>query len=153
VFCQNKKGIMNKILFTARMAKGLTEKEVAEELKIDESLYKEIESGISSVTSDMATMLEDLYTVPDYYFTTPCADNIQTGMQALEKQKEILSAAPDIQNISVPADTHLSIAKMAFDALIAKHEQILLLMQVKELVIENESLKELYEAVKYKNFG
>jgi len=144
---------MNKILFTARMAKGLTEKEVAEELKIDESLYKEIESGISSITSDMATMLEDLYDVPAYYFTTPYEDNIQTGIKALEKQKEILSATPDIQNISVPADTHLSIAKMAFDALIAKHEQILLLMQVKELVVENESLKELYEAVKYKNFG
>lgn len=46
---------MNKILFTARMAKGLTEKEVAEELKIDESLYQEIESGISSITSEMAT--------------------------------------------------------------------------------------------------
>ena len=130
------------------MAKGLTEKEVAEELKIDESLYKEIELGISQTTSEMATMLEDLYTVPAYYFTTPSADNIQTGIKALEKQKEILSATPDIQNISVPADTHLSIAKMAFDALIAKHEQILLLMQVKELVVENESLKELYETIR-----
>jgi transcriptional regulator with XRE-family HTH domain len=139
---------MNKILFTARMAKGLTEKEVAEELKIDESLYKEIELGISSITSELATMLEDFYTVPAYYFTTPYTDNIQTGIKALEKQKEILSATPDIQNISVPADTHLSIAKMAFDALIAKHEQILLLMQVKELVVENESLKELYEAAR-----
>ena len=139
---------MNKILFTARMAKGLTEKEVAEELKIDESLYQEIESGISSITSEMATMFEDLYAVPAYYFTTPYADNIQTGIKALEKQKEILSATPDILNISVPADTHLSIAKMAFDALIAKHEQILLLMQVKELILENESLKELYESGK-----
>lgn len=38
---------MDKILFTARMAKGLTEKEVAKELKIGESLYKEMELGIS----------------------------------------------------------------------------------------------------------
>lgn len=89
-----------------------------------------------------------MYAVPAYYFTTPYADNIQTGIKALEKQKEILSATPDILNISVPADTHLSIAKMAFDALIAKHEQILLLMQVKELILENESLKELYESAK-----
>ena len=110
--------------------------------------YKEIELGISPTTSEMAMMLEDLYTVPPYYFTTPYADNIQTGIKALEKQKEILTATPDIQNISVPADTHLSIAKIAFDALIAKHEQILLLMQVKELVVENESLKELYEAAR-----
>lgn len=92
----------------------------------------------------MVTMLEDLYSVPAYYFTTfttPYADNIQTGIKALEKQKEILSATPGIQNISVPADTHLSIAKMAFDALISKHEQILLLMQVKELVVEMNRLK------------
>jgi len=135
------------------MAQGLTEKEVAEELKIDESLYKEIELDISPITTEMAIRLEDLYTVPAYYFTTPYVDNIQTGIKALEKQKEILSATPDIQNISVPADTHLSITKMAFDALIAKHEQILLLMQVKELIVENQSLKELYEAAKSKNFG
>ena len=142
---------MNKILFTARTAKGLTEKEVAEELKIDESLYKEIELEISSITSEMATILENLYTVPAYYFTTPYADNIQTGIRALEKQKEILTATPDIQNISVPAHTHLSIAKMGFDALIAKQEQILLLIQIKELTAENAAIKELYEAAKSKN--
>ena len=34
---------MNRIIITARSAKGLTEKEVAQELKIDENLYKEIE--------------------------------------------------------------------------------------------------------------
>lgn len=141
---------MNKILFTARIAKGLTEKQVAHELKIDENLYKEIELGISPKTSEMAETLESLYNLPAYYFTTDYRDNIQTGIEALEKQKEILTATPDIQNISVPADAHLSIAKMAFDALIAKHEQILLLMQVKELITENESLKELYEAVKSK---
>ena len=139
---------MNRIMITARMAKGLTEKEVAEELKIDEILYKEIELGISPINTEMARMLETLYTVPAYYFTTDYADNIQTAIKALEKQKEILNATPDIQNISVPAHTHLSIAKMGLDALIAKQEQILLLMQTKELLAENESLKELYEAAK-----
>jgi len=141
---------MNRIIITDRSAKGLTEKEVARELKIDESLYKEIELGISLTTLEMAETLETLYHVPAYYFTTAYRDNIQTGIEALEKQKEILAAAPGIQNISVPADTHLSIAKMAFDALIAKHEQLLLLMQVKELAAENESLKALYEAARSK---
>jgi hypothetical protein len=101
----------------------------------------------------MAEKLESLYNVPDFYFTTAYTENIQTGIEALQKQKEILSGAPDIQNISVPADTHLSIAKMAFDALIAKHEQILLLMQIKELSAENEAIKELYEAAKSKNLS
>ena len=52
------------------MAKGLTEKEVARKLKIDESLYKEIELGIFPTTSEMAETLENLYHVPAYYFTT-----------------------------------------------------------------------------------
>src|SRR5690348_6873399 len=99
----------------------------------------------------MAETLENLYHVPAYYFTTGYRDNIQTGIEALQKQKEILTADPGIQNISVPADTHLSIARLAFDALIAKHEQLLLLMQVKELVAENESLKALYEAARSKS--
>lgn len=133
------------------MAKGLTEKEVAEELKIDESLYKEIELGISLTSSEMAETLGSLYNVPAYYFTTHYTENIQTSIDALEKLKEILNATPDIQNISVPAHTHLSIAKMGFDALIAKQEQILLLIQIKELTTENEAIKELYEAAKCKN--
>ena len=141
---------MNRIMITARMAKGLSEKKVAEKLKIAETLYKEIELGISPLNTEIAEALETLYNIPAYYFTTDYSDNIHTGIKALEKQKEILSGTPDIQNISVPADTHLSIAKIAFDALIAKHEQILLLIQIKELTAENEALKELYEVAKSK---
>jgi len=142
---------MNRIIITARMAKGLTEKEVAEELKVDESLYKEIELGISPTTLEIAESLGSLYDVPAYYFTTHYMENFQTEIYALEKLKEILTGTPDIQNISVPAHTHVSIAKMGFDALIAKQEQILLLIQIKELTAENEAIKELYEAAKSKN--
>ena len=132
------------------MTKGLTEKEVAEELKIHESLYKEVESGMSPTTSEMAETLGSLYNVPAYYFTTHYTENIQTEIGALEKLKEILTETPDIQNISVPAHTHLSIAKMGFDALIAKQEQVLLLIQIKELMLENEAIKELYKLAKSK---
>ncbi|MGN6342220.1 MAG: helix-turn-helix domain-containing protein [Ginsengibacter sp.] len=64
MICLNQKYIINRIIITARSAKGLTEKEVAQELKIDESLYKEIELGISPTTSEMAETLENLYHVP-----------------------------------------------------------------------------------------
>jgi len=141
---------MNRIIITARMAKGLTEKEVAEELKIDESLYKEIELGISPVSGEITKGLEALYTVPAYYFTTDYTD-IRTAIKALQKQKEIINENPDFQNISLPASTHISIAKMGLDAIIAKQEQILLLMQVRELLHENKCLKELYETAKSKN--
>lgn len=142
---------MNRIMFTARMAKGLSEKKAAEKLKITETQYKEIELEISPVNPEIAEALETLYKVPAYFFNTGNSDNIQTGIKALEKHKEIIDKSPDFQNISIPAHTHISIAKMGFDALIAKQEQILLLMQIRELTIENESLKKLYEAVKAKN--
>lgn len=134
------------------MAKGLTEKEVAKKLKIAETLYKEIELGICPINTEIATTLETLYNVPAYYFTTDYTD-IHTAIKALEKQKEIINESSDFQNISLPASTHISIAKMGLDAIIAKQEQILLLMQVKELLAENKSIKELYEAAKGKNGG
>ena len=143
---------MNRIIITARSAKGLTEKEVAQELKIDESLYKEIELGISPTTSEMAEKLESLYHVPAYYFTTDYTE-IHTAIKALKEQKKIINESTDFQNISLPASTHISIAKMGLDAIIAKQEQILLLMQVRELLHENKCLKELYEAAKSKNVG
>ena len=40
----------------------------------------------------MAEMLEHLYYVPAYYFTTGFRDNIQLGIEALEKQKEIFNS-------------------------------------------------------------
>jgi transcriptional regulator with XRE-family HTH domain len=139
---------MNRILITARKSRALTEKQVAKQLKIDETLYKEIEYGISPISQELGQTLEQLYNVPDYFFITPCFDNIQTSIDASEKLKEILDTTPDIQNISVPAHSHLSIAKMGLDALIAKQQQILLMIQVKELVAENDALKALYDASK-----
>jgi transcriptional regulator with XRE-family HTH domain len=139
---------MNKILFTARMAKGLTEKQVAQKLNINETKYKEIELGISTTTNEMAEVLENIYKVPFHYFLSPCADNIQTAIYALEKAKEILTQTPDIRDVSSSAHTHLSIAKMGLNALIAEEKQTLLLIQVKELMAENEFFKELYKAGK-----
>ncbi|HXS57897.1 MAG TPA: helix-turn-helix transcriptional regulator [Hanamia sp.] len=139
---------MNKILFTARKAKGLSEKQIIEKLKIDETTYKEIELGISTITFEMSKTLEKIFNVPFHYFLTPCADNIQTAIYALEKAKEILTEAPDIRDVSVPAHTHLSIAKMGLNALIAEEKQTLLLIQVKDLMVENEFFKELYETAK-----
>lgn len=139
---------MNRIIITARMAKGLTEKQVAKELNIDVPCYKEMELGISPITNELAEALKSLYHVPSYYFTTDFTNNIQTAINALEKQKEIIQESPDFQNISISAKTHVSLAKMALDALIAKQGQILLLLQVKELLKENECLKELYESTR-----
>ena len=134
---------MNKIAYTARIVKGLTEKEVADLLGMEESLYKELELEIVNMTYEIAEKLESLYDIPAEYFLIHDFNNIRVSINALEKQKEIINGA-DIQNISIPAQTHIAMAKMGLDALIAKQEQILLVRQNQELEKENTALRELY---------
>ena len=140
---------MNKIVFTARMAKGLTEKQMAGKLNITEDEYKEWEMAIKEMDYEFALQLEDVHHVPADFFITHDLHGIKNCIAALEKQKEII-ASSDIQNISVPAHTHISIAKMALDALIARQEQILLLKRINELERENHTLRELYKRIRSK---
>lgn len=140
---------MNKIVFTARVAKGLTEKQMAGKLKIAEDEYKEWELGIKDMTDEFAMQLEEVHHVPADFFLTYDVHNIKNCINALEKQKEII-AGSDIQNVSVPAQTHLSIAKFGLDALIAKQEQVLMLRRMNELEKENNTLRELYKRTRLK---
>lgn len=139
---------MNKILFAARLAKGLSERQVSEKLKINDHMFKEIELGISPTTFDVAETLEKIFNVPFHYFLTPCADNVQTAISSLEKIKEILENAPNVREVSAMAQTHLSLARIGLNALIAEQKQTLLQIQVMELKSENNLLKELYQSVR-----
>ncbi len=140
---------MNKIVFTARVAKGLTEKQMAGRLKIAEDEYKEWELAIKEMTDEFAQQLEEVHNVPADFFLTHDLHSIKNCMNALEKQKEII-AGSDIQNISIPAQTHISIAKIGLDALIAKQEQILMLRRIYELEMENTMLRDLYKRTRTK---
>ncbi len=140
---------MNKIVFTARVAKGLTEKQMAGRLKMAEDEYKEWELAIKEMTNEFAQQLEEVHNVPADFFLTHDLHSIKTCMNALEMQKEII-ASSNIQNISIPAQTHISIARMGLDTLIAKQEQILMLRRINELEMENNALRELYQRIKSK---
>jgi transcriptional regulator with XRE-family HTH domain len=141
---------MNKILVAARLAKGISQKYIADKLKIQESVYKELELEITDITYDMAEKLESLYNIPaEYFIGCDFKNSIKTSINALEKQKEII-AGSDIQNISIPAQTHIALAKMGVDALIAKQKQILLLRHNEELERMNAVLRELYKNARSK---
>ncbi|MEJ0103810.1 MAG: hypothetical protein WDO19_15170 [Bacteroidota bacterium] len=58
---------MNKIVFTARMAKGLTEKQMASLLRIEEDEYKELELAIREMTGEFAQQLETMHNVPAFF--------------------------------------------------------------------------------------
>lgn len=140
---------MNKIVFTARVAKGLTEKQMAGRLKMAEDEYNEWELAIREMTDEFAQQLEEVHNVPADFFLSYDLHSIKNCITALEKQKEII-AGSDIQNISIPAQTHISIARMGLDALIAKQEQILMLRRINELEMENKTLRELYKRIRSK---
>ena len=140
---------MNKIVFTARVAKGLTEKQMAGKLKIAEDEYIEWELAIKDMTDEFAIQLEEVHNVPADFFLTYDLHSIKNCINALEKQKETITSS-DIQNISVPAQTHISIAKFGIDALIAKQEQILMLRRLNELERENNILRNLYKRTRLK---
>lgn len=139
---------MNKIVFTARMARALSKEESAHELGISEPLYNELELELVPMSADIADKLEDLYQVPAEYFLIGSFYNIQIGIDALEKQKEIIEKSNFFDNLSVSANSHISIAKLGLDALIAKQEQILLVRQNKELQLEIQALRTLYKNTK-----
>ena len=52
---------MNRLLYVARKAKGLTDAQVAKVLQIEEREYKELEHSIADVTAKQALMLAKLY--------------------------------------------------------------------------------------------
>ncbi len=140
---------MNRTVFIARTVKGLSEKQVANGLGIMKSAYKELELELTSVTPEIAEKLEAFYQLPADYFIVGGFDNIKISIEALEQQKKIL-ASSDFSNLSIPSQTHISLAKIGLDALIAKQEQILLLKQNRELERENDALRELYNSMKTK---
>lgn len=59
---------MNKILYVARKARGLTEVQLANILQIEESAYKEFEYSINDIPTDMALRLGKLFDIePDIF--------------------------------------------------------------------------------------
>lgn len=59
---------MNKILFVARKAKGLTEKQLAEALKIGEVEYLQYECNLEKLPVKIVEKLEDCFDIPVAYF-------------------------------------------------------------------------------------
>ncbi len=138
---------MNRIAFTARTVKGLSKEEIANELGITEPAYTELELELTKMTPEIAKKLEAFYEVPAEYFLADGFNNIKITIDALERTKQILVSS-GVENISIPAQTHISLAKMGLNALIAQQEQTILLKQVIELERENFALRELYDSVK-----
>ena len=131
-------------MFAARKAKGLTEKETADVIKISEKEYKELEYNLKTISLNMAKRFEALYDIPADYFMVSCTADIQELVSVLGAHKSMLSTPGLAQ---VPAGTHIAVARMGIDLVIAEQNTRALLVEQLHLQRENKALRELYNNV------
>lgn len=137
--------MINKILYVARKAGKLSEKEAATALRTTEIEYKELESGIKRMTCDLAEKLSELFDVDPVYFMTDEYGNMHDLADTLEKHRNLLMG-PEFKQED--GSLHLRIVKMGIEASIAIQENIVLLQEQRELKQENQALRELYNNLK-----
>ncbi len=138
---------MNKILYVARKARGISEKELAKILRIDETGYKELEVQIKRMTSEYADILGESFNVEPEFFLTYEYEGMQDLTNILEKHRRSL----DVQNHNrTEENSHLAIARMGLEASIAIQENYVLLREKQDLEKENRALRELCQHLKSK---
>ena len=132
---------MNRILYVARKAKGLTEKQVAEVLKIEESEYLEYECNFKRLPSEIIDKLEELYNIHPSYLMMYDAFDIREHVDGLEECKVSLTM-PEVDGLS--AMHCVRVAKIGMEALMLCEK--LKASQLKQLDLERENsvLRELY---------
>lgn len=136
---------MNRILYVARKAKGLTEKQVAEILKIEESEYLEFECNLKRLRSEIIDKLEELYNIhPSFLMMYDAFDN-REHVDGLEECKVSLTI-PEVEGLS--AIQCVRVAKIGMEALIFLEK--LKAGQLKQIELERENLvlRELYNNLK-----
>lgn len=132
---------MNRLLFVARKAKGLTELEVAKILKIKESEYLEFECNLKRLPCGAVEKLEKLYNIHPSYFMMFDAFVTQEQVDALEECKVSLTI-PEVDGLS--AIQCVRVAKMGMEALIFLEKLKASHLKQLELERENLVLRELY---------
>lgn len=141
--------MINKILYVARKAKGITENGIAETLNMDEKDYRELEGGIKRMTSEYADKLGEIFNVGPECFMTYGYGSMQDLKEVLEKHRNLLNAPEYTQT---DGNFHLRIVRMGLEVSIAIQENYMLLRENRALEKENQVLRELYEDQKKKIF-
>lgn len=139
--------MINKMLYIARKARVLTEKEVAKALGTTEIEYKELESGVKRMTCELAEKLSELFNVSPVFFMTYEYDNMHDLTDALEKHRNLLTGVEFKQE---DGGLHVRILKIGIEASIAIQKNIVLLREQRDLEHENKALKELYNDLRNK---
>ncbi len=136
---------MNKTLYIARKAKGLTELQLSKILKIEESEYKEIENELKDITPNISCMLGKLYDLPPDYFMT---SEIRTARKHLNVINEVEKIVNNPVYDKVPPGSYISTISLGMKAIEAEEELKIALLENLELLREIKTVRTMYQDLK-----
>jgi transcriptional regulator with XRE-family HTH domain len=139
---------MNRLLYIARKAKGLTEKQIAKVLQIEESEYKELEHSLTDVTAKQALLLAKLYDIEAEQF-------IYTDGR---KERVLKYSMDEISNYkqngmldNLPQGYYFNIVTWGNTALTLQAELNYAVYRIYELEQDNQALRILNDELKEKS--
>ncbi|SDT67440.1 hypothetical protein SAMN05216490_4801 [Mucilaginibacter mallensis] len=133
---------MNRILYVARKAKGLTEQKMAAFLEVDETTYKEIELCLADISAAQGIKLGKLFDLPPDYFLVNEEMASQRRLKVIQQATELVSQK---EFAEVPPGTHILIAKLGMHAILTIQELNTVLLQLHETTMENEAIRKMYK--------
>ena len=141
---------MNRLLYVARKAKGLTEAQIAKVMQIEESEYKELEHSIADVTAKQALMLAKLYDIDAEQFIYT-----EGGKERLLKyaMDEISRYKQNGMLENLPPSYYFNIVSLGNTALTLQAELNHSTYRQYELEQDNQALRLLYAELKEKHEG
>jgi len=109
---------MNRILYVARKAKGLTEQKMATFLEVDETTYKEMELCLADISAAQGVKLGKLFDLPPDYFLANEEMASQRRLKVIQQATELVSQK---EFAEVPPGTHILIAKFSLWSVLSPH--------------------------------
>jgi transcriptional regulator with XRE-family HTH domain len=136
---------MNRLLYVARKAKGLTEKQVAKVLQIEESEYKELEHSLTDVTAKQALLLAKFYNIEAEQFIYTDGRKERVLKYAMD---EISRYKQDGLLENLPPGYYFNIVTLGNTAFTLQAELSHSIYRQYELEQDNQALRLLYEELK-----
>jgi len=141
---------MNRLLYVARKAKGLTEAQVAKVLQIEESEYTELEHSIVDVTAKQAVLLATVYDIDAEQFIYTEGGQERVLKYAMD---EISKFKQNGYLESLPPNYYFNIVSLGNTALTLQAELSHSIFRQYELEQDNQALRLLYKELKEKHEG
>ncbi|HEY2581991.1 MAG TPA: helix-turn-helix transcriptional regulator [Mucilaginibacter sp.] len=132
---------MNKVLYAARKAKGITEAQLAKLLQIDESTFKELECSLVDISAKLALKLSKLFDIEPELFMFNEGQNTRILKTAMDEVAGILLASSFDK---APPSYYFSLISLGNKALMIQSELNHALYKQFELEKDNEAIRTLY---------